>query len=199
MRILKEGDRGRAICDSCQSSVTIRYEYGTIHLEETDVDVPDVLVGVCDSCSQVVTIPAQSTPRLKEAREKKQLVLQANLPRQLDDVLRLVADAVEAREEAFTPAVLRFYLSEVARSRRFAARVAKLTRSDLAHGGPSVRRSLRLSHELLEAAWAGARAAGIRTKTDMVKGAIVAVKQDVLENSSATARRRVVQGIAAGA
>ena len=37
------------------------------------------------------------------------------------------------------------------------------------------------------------------TKTDLIRGVIVAAKEDVLENSSATARRRAVEVIAAGA
>jgi len=199
MKILREGDRGAAICDSCERSVTLRYEYRQVHLERTGVDVPDVLAGVCLDCDQVVTVAPQSTPRLKRAREDKSDVLQALLPRQLDDTLGVIADVLDAREDTFTPAMLRFYLSEVARSRRFAGRVERLSRSDLARGGRTVRRSLRLSKALLESAWRGAREAGLETKTDLLKGIIIAAKEDILEGSPGRARRRVVEGIAAGA
>lgn len=199
MRVLKEGDTGRAICYTCERSVPIHYEYRTVRLEKTNVDVPNVLVGVCDGCDGTVTIPAQSTPRLKEVRAAKEEVLQAHLPRHLDDVLRLIAHRLEAPEETFAPAMLRFYLREVATRPRFAGRVARLAVSELARGGGTTRRSLRLSRDLLEAAWQGARAAGIRTKTDLVRGVVVAAKEDVLESSSASARRRAVEGIAAGA
>lgn len=199
MRILKEGERESAICPGCERRVSIRYEYQVVRLEATGVDVPDVLVGVCTECDEVVSIPAQSTPKLKEAREGKEVVLQAHLPRQLHDVLFLIADRLNAREDSFTPWMLRFYLRELARSHRFAEHVARLARDDLAGGGRTVRRSFRVSRTLLDAAWTGARAAGIRTKADMVKGVIIAAKQDVLEESSARARRRTVEGIAAGA
>ncbi len=70
MRILREGQRRRAICPNCEGIVEIRYEYRTIHLEESDLDVENVLVGVCEACDDVVSIPAQSTPKLKQARAR---------------------------------------------------------------------------------------------------------------------------------
>ncbi len=70
MRMLQEGQRGLAICPNCKGIVEIRYEYRTNHLEESDLDVENVLVGVCEECDEVVSIPAQSTPKLKQARAR---------------------------------------------------------------------------------------------------------------------------------
>lgn len=80
MKILKEGNRSEAMCPSCQARVPIQYSYRTVHLDESDIDVKNVLVGVCEECGETVSIPAQSFPRLKEAREKKSKTIEARVP-----------------------------------------------------------------------------------------------------------------------
>ncbi len=196
MKILKGGDKGEAICDACSRRVTTTYEYRSVHLDRSDVDVDDVLVGVCDRCDQIVSIPSQSTPKLKEERLEKRTLVNYRLPRHLDDVLRLIADELDASTASFSPLVLRFYLREIQQDQAFARRVARLAKTDLAHGRAETRLAFRLSEDLLSSAWANARNVGIRTKTDMVKGLIVAAKEDVLE-SRAKGRRRTLRGIAA--
>jgi len=92
MKILKEGDRSEAMCHKCQARVPIKYYYRTVHLDESDIDVKNVLVGVCEKCGETVSIPAQSFPRLKEAREKKSKTIEARVPLELDDIIRVIAD-----------------------------------------------------------------------------------------------------------
>ena len=64
------GDRSEAICADCDRIVTTRYAVRTIHLSGSSINVPDVLVGVCDFCDGIVSLPAQSTPKIREARER---------------------------------------------------------------------------------------------------------------------------------
>ncbi|MFQ5791110.1 MAG: hypothetical protein ACE5JI_11625 [Acidobacteriota bacterium] len=195
MRILREGERGEAICRKCLARLPIRYEYRTVPLEESEVEVDNVLVGVCLSCDEVATIPAQSTPRLKEARERKLDPYNFRVPRHLDDVLVLIADRFSASPSSFWPIMLRFYLRELQENEEFARRIRVLARTELAKGRAEARLSIRLSEELLQAAWERAREAGIRTRTEMVKGLIVAAKEDILEGR-AKARRRTLGAIA---
>lgn len=70
MHLWNEGDRSEAICADCDRIVTTRYAVRTIHLSGSGIDVPGVLVGVCDSCDGIVSLPAQSTPQIREARER---------------------------------------------------------------------------------------------------------------------------------
>lgn len=196
MKLLREGDRGDGVCRSCRELVDTEYQRRSVYLEESEIEVDDVLVGVCTQCGETATIPAQSTPRLKEAREGKEQVLQARIPKHLDDALHLIAGRYGASESTFSPALVRFYLHEIAVSPRFAQRVARLSYSDLLEGGSTKRRSFRLSERLYERAWTRARDVGIRSRSAMVKAAVLAAMEDLLEPSSATARRRKVEGIA---
>lgn len=197
MRLLKEGDRGEGLCPHCRALVEIRYERRVVLLENSGVAVENVLVGVCGTCGETAVIPAQSTPRLREARELKEEVLQARLPGHLEDALHLIADRYGADQQTFAPSLVRLYLSELAHSPRFARRVARLAASEAVCGGSTRRWSLRLRTDLLNEAWARAEAAGIDSKTGMVKAAVVAAVEDLLEPSSAAARRRKVEGLAA--
>lgn len=68
MKILREGDRGYALARE-RGRVEIVYEYRTVTLEKSKATVRNVLVGVDAETGEVLTVPAQSTPKLKAARE----------------------------------------------------------------------------------------------------------------------------------
>jgi hypothetical protein len=196
MKIWKEGDTGEAICDTCERRVATTYAYRSVHLRQTGANVENVLVGVCDECDEVASIPAQSVPRLKEAREGKLQTVNARIPRHLDDVLHLLADRYRAATPSFSAAMLRYYLNEIATSESFARRVSRLADKDIVRGKADSRISLRLSERLWTLAWRKAREAGIERQTDMLKGLIIAALEDSVGGRAPT-RRRVLEGIAA--
>ncbi len=154
----------------------------TYYLHESGIDVPGVLLNVCDRCDNIATIPAQSTPRLLEARVPlKEEQLEARLPTHLEDVIYLIARDFHAPVQAFRAAVLRFYLVELAVDPGLAERVRLLAESDLADAPARARVSLRVPAELLSAAREQARAAGIAKDSDLVRGLLLAAKEDVLD------------------
>ncbi len=69
MRMLKSGDPVQAVCARCEAVVEGTYQHRAFPLEESGVVVPNVLVGVCGKCGEIVSLPAQSTPLLKAARD----------------------------------------------------------------------------------------------------------------------------------
>lgn len=103
------------------------------------------LVGVCDVCGEVVSIPHQSAPRLKEAREVPAEKVEYRLPRELADVLHLIAAEFGVRTDDFTSPLLKFYMREFTRDASFRRRVGRLSRARLAppvqrhHARPSMR------------------------------------------------------------
>ena len=70
MKNLPEGDRGYALAPE-RGRVEIVYEYRAIELEKSKATVRNVLVGVDTETGEVLTVPTQSTPKLKAAREVK--------------------------------------------------------------------------------------------------------------------------------
>lgn len=70
MKIMQEGDRGCALARE-RGRVEIVYEYRTIKLEKSNATARNVLVGVDAETGELLTVPAQSTAKLKAARRAK--------------------------------------------------------------------------------------------------------------------------------
>ena len=195
MKILREGDRGYALSPE-RGRVEIVYQYRPFKLEEANVTVKNVLLGVDVETGDVLTIPAQSTPKLKAAREaKKEKVLSVRVPRELDDVLHLIADYYHAEPEQFSPAVIRYYLTSASQNAGLTRRIGKLSKDRLASGKLEGNLRLRVDRELHDWVYTTASSTEGINQSDLIRGVIVAVKQDVLEGR-AKKRRRELEAIA---
>ena len=117
------------------------------------------------------------------------------MPRELDDVLHLVADRYRVAPRQFAPAVIRYYLTLARVDADMARRLNTLSRSRLATGRCRKDLRLRMPPELL--AWL--RDVAVATeganRSAMVRGAIVAAKEDVLDDR-ARQRQRHLEAIA---
>lgn len=180
--IAKEGDTGTAICPHCKDRVTTHAIVRTYHMHERNIDVPGVLLDICERCDQVATIPHQSSLRMLEARVPlKEEQLEARIPTHLEDVIYLISREFHVSVQAFRPAVLRFYLGELTRDAGLPERVRLLAESDLADAPARARVSLRVPAELLAAAREKAREARIAKDSDLIRGLLLAAKEDVLD------------------
>ena len=186
MRILQEGDRGSALSPT-RGQVQIVYEYRDIELE-SGISVRDVLVGVDATTGEMLTLPAQSTPKIKRARDgAKEQVLTARMPHELDDVLLLVSEHFSVSPAKFSPALIRFYLDEATHDSRLANRLLSLASGRLASARRSSRITVRCGAQLLERLSTLVADLDGASQSDLIRGAIVAAKEDVLEGR--TSRR----------
>ncbi len=114
MRIVKEGDKGQAICEECRKMVTYTYKvrdvpYGDDHQEIGLIS--SLLVGVCDECGELVVTAPQSTPQIRDALTAHRKPVELRLPRHLIDILNLSAAKLEAENpSAMTSFLLRYFL-----------------------------------------------------------------------------------------
>lgn len=192
MHLYREGDRSEAICHACEKRVTTQFAVRTLRLPESGIDVPDVLAAVCNECGGVAAIPAQSAPKLREARERRKAEeLEARIPSHLDDVVHLLSDHYAAPVASFRPSLLRFYLREVASDAELADRVKALADSELAQGRARARVSLRAPEGLLRDVRGRAREVGIGSDADLIRGILLAAKEDVLEGAAPERRLRL--------
>lgn len=184
MKFWREGDRSVGVCETCKTRVRTVFERRDFALDRPRVVVPDVLLAVCADCERVVAIPPQSSPRLNEARRKELAQLEARVPRHLEDALAVMAAECGKTDKEFRASILRYYLSEICRSATLAKRVKARARSPLAAGKADGRISLRLSRQLLDDVWTAAKRQGIRSKSELVVGLIVAASEDLLDASN---------------
>jgi hypothetical protein len=156
--------------------VPITYRYRSVRLEKTAVD---------DATDEVLVIPSQSTPRLKAAREQvKEETIQVKIPHELDDVLVVIADRFNAPPKKFTPAVLRYYLSEASESPKLRGRLVRLSGHPLASGKTGARLSFRSSREFGKRVQRAARLVKGGSVSALTRGAILAAKEDLVDGKS---------------
>ncbi len=198
IRFLRAGDTGRAICPHCKAMRGLVYQYRPVYLTKTKVTVPNVLVGACQECDRTIVLPAQSTPRIKEARERVVREQNARIPLELEDRLNIMAHSLDIRPEPFKGALCRYVLDRVVRDARFADRVWALAVSAEAKGTPGGRVKFRADVGLPKAAKAAAAAAGIGDLSAILRGAILAVDVMRREPRERAAMEHDLRVLAAG-
>lgn len=67
MKIYKDGDAGKGLCESCKGIVNTTYRIRDLPLSEGNQKVKGALCIVCDSCDSVIGFPQQSLHRVQEA------------------------------------------------------------------------------------------------------------------------------------
>lgn len=97
MRIVKEGEKGKAICEGCGLTTTT-YMLRDVDFSDKRGTVKNIIVGVCDKCNKVASIPNQSTPKIKSTKEFLKLPLDEQ-ERILKEQAKEMAKFYEAMEE----------------------------------------------------------------------------------------------------
>ncbi len=175
-RFLSAGDRSQAICPICKSLQDTEYQYRSVFLEKSKIHVHHVLVGICLQCETSVSLPAQSTPRIKEARQRVMKEQNARISLELEDRLNMMAAHMDARPEPFKGALCRYALTRVVHDAKFARRVWKHAQS-AAKGTPGARVKFRAEAVLPERAMAIAHASGVNDLSKILRGAFLTVDE----------------------
>ena len=64
------GDKRTIVCSNCGLS-SVTYQVRDISFNDDSTTVNNILVGVCDKCNQIVSLPKQSVPEVKIEYEKQ--------------------------------------------------------------------------------------------------------------------------------
>lgn len=124
MKLFQEGEKGKALCSHCEGLVTTTYRRRDVPFNDGKGVANNILVGACNTCDHVVAIPAQSTPAIREARQKEVKPLEASLPAIYIDVLDLASHAIDNNASTdFRRVLLAYFLHRTAKD---PDRVAKI-------------------------------------------------------------------------
>ena len=179
MKIIEAGTRGVALAPS-GGKVPVVFEYRDLTLDSGLV-VRDVLVGVAEDSGEVLTVPSQSTPRIKLARQAaKDETFSVRIPLELNDVLWGVSYELGANPSKFNSALIRFYLHEAASDRTVARRLKRLSSSGLAAKPSVAKLTLRSDTDLLSRVRRVEERESV-SRSELVRGAVVAAKEDVFD------------------
>lgn len=188
MKIRFAGEKSKAMCENC-GLVSTTFAYRDVPLAQSGKIVKDILVGVCDQCSSVLSTPAQSTSAIRAEREREQISIEAVLPSPYIEVLDLACQKISTKaSQEMRKRLLLFYVHQYATGEldwKDASQAYRdflpLIPKDIAL--PKKRISLRVSRKMADE-FDGVVIAANQSKTSTLKFIIAAIKTDVLDKNS---------------
>jgi hypothetical protein len=185
MRLYVEGEAGRAVCHR-DGLVATHFQYRDVPFDDGHGSAPDILVGVCDVCGDVLVIPPQSTPPIRAARERATVSLEAQLPALYLETLDLAAYRINPQLSTdFRKALLSYYLHGAATEKEVGAGLLADWQAfrDSFPGAekqsPRKRLSLKISPMLAEEI-EGLMAATALNRTDLIKSLVGRIHREVV-------------------
>jgi hypothetical protein len=188
MQIHKGGDKGNALCETCQGKVATTYQRRDVPLSDGSATVPNVLVGVCDTCDSVVTLPHQSVPRVSQVVHKERKGLEARIPAHMKDMLLMVYSELH-QSERFEGYIVRYYLDNWGKHHVPVSRVKRYLRSDLFIGKANCRLTVRAVDPEASLNVIRDKVKEIKTNSMVFKTIALAAYEDVIERPKSKARK----------
>ncbi|WP_298268692.1 hypothetical protein [Gemmatimonas sp.] len=175
-----EGDTTLDLCLSCEKEVMARFALRTLRLEQSGVSVDGVLVAVCPECQRITSIPAQSEPRLRDARERAaEDRLESRVTQAAEDAFRTIAHALCAEESALRSKLVTYYLRQLQREPALLDRVRRYAEGTLARGPRMLRFAARIQHADIDPVARLLQSRGV-SRSDLAIGIIGLAASDVL-------------------
>ena len=185
-KLYEEGEKSKAICESCQQVVSSTFARRNVPFSDGKGEVKDILVSVCDLCDQVVAIPAQSTPAIRETRQKEVKAIEAQLPAIYLDMLDLAAYTIDsASSTEFRKVLMILYLHRFASGEYPRERLLKAHRSAVARfkeqrGAARRRLSMKVTPRIAEDIKTLTEDTAMN-QTEVIKSVIYQIQADVIE------------------
>lgn len=182
MIIHKEGGVSRALCEQCGMVVPTTFRYA--EFDAIGVRVPEVLQGFCDICGDAVSLPHQSTFRIREYRESRNHQVEFRVPLHFTDILLAIGSIhkISRKPNLLCRLISELYLTKMIRPEGLALR-RKIIRGiddELATGKSKDRLSC-VFPELTYSALKTVSGDEHKSTSDIVRGIIVTAKHDFLD------------------
>lgn len=186
MKLHYAGEKSRAICE-VDGPVATTFAYRDVPFSDGTGVARQILVGVCDRCGKVVSIPPQSTPAIKAARDKADVSIEAVLPAVYLDALDLACYRIDPDvSQDFRKRLLMYYVHRSVKDKAAMRRIAKVLKqagAEFRKGeqSPARRRlSMKVSPAMSRSVDRLAEAAQL-SKTDLFKSLVVQIEKDIVE------------------
>lgn len=180
MKIFTEGEKSKGLCEVCKKLVPTTFKVSSIALSSGKGNVDGILAAKCDHCDHIVSIPQQSSPRIKEVLNTKKHSIEVRLPIHLLDILNLASDQFEmGSPEQLKDSLVRYYIARADRDKTISKKIKKFSESDFAKGSGH-----RLSFKVNQAIYNRFIHLMEQTnlnKTQLLKGLILQINEDVLQ------------------
>lgn len=176
----EQGDTTPDVCFRCEKEIVATFDLRSMPLEQSGVEVDDVLVAICPDCGQVSSIPAQSEPRLREARERAAAgQLSSRVTHAADDAYRTIAGALGTSDSALRSHLVTYYLREVQREPSLLERIYQYAHGTLSRGRRNQRFVARVQERDIQIVRGLIRDRGVN-ESDLATGIIGLAASDLL-------------------
>lgn len=192
-KLYKPGDKSRAICPHCAALVSTTFAYRDVPFDDGSGVVKGILAGTCDVCGAVASIPAQSTPAIRRARETADVSLEVSLPAPEVEILDAAAYRIDPEASArFRKSLIAYYVRKLRQNPADAAtlkgQAADWRRNHAARKRPGVaipnrRLSFKVSPRMDRDVRSVMEETGL-TKTELVRAVVMKIEQDLIAQES---------------
>jgi len=184
MVILKEGDKSKGACEKCRKLVITTFRYAP--LKYNNLVIPDILQGFCDECGEPVSIPHQSSYKIKEFRERVSHQVELRVPSHYTDILIAIGaiHKISQKPNLMCRLIAELYMSKTyipAEGKAIYRKIMNGLGDDLAKGKSKDRLSCLFTDTTYTALKKIADMGKMNSSTIM-KGIIVMAKHDILDN-----------------
>jgi len=167
MKIVKEGDKSKAVCQFC-GLVAITYNLRDVPFSDNNGIVRNILAGVCDKCGNVASIPRQSTPKIKAAYNEAKKSAEFRVPAHFIDILSLASYRIdEEMGDILSKPLLLYYVHKLNTGSISSSRLKRL--------------SLKITERTEKELSSVVKKTGLQNNTDVIKGIILSIYEDIVQ------------------
>lgn len=182
MRFVKEGDKRQVICHNCGRNGAT-YLLRDVDFSDKSGTVKNILAAVCDKCHEVVSIPAQSTPKIKAEYNRVKASLEVRLPAHYLDILNVAIQKINPDlDENFNRYLILYYIHALSIGHYKQQGLSKLLATDIAKAKSSKRLSMKLNVNQLNALNTIMITQQLKRNTDVIKAIILKINEDIVQN-----------------
>ena len=185
MVIYKEGDVSKGLCYKCKKLVGTSFRFAPYNFN--GLMIPDILQGFCDVCGSPVSIPHQSSFKIKEFRERVSHQLEFRVPPHFTDILIAIGAThnISKKPNLLCRLVAELYLSKANQpeGRMIRNKILSALADALSQGKSKDRISCVFTDTAFFALKTISQEEN-KSSSAIVKGIIVAAKHDLLDNGN---------------
>ena len=195
MKIYKENDKSKAICDKCSKVVDTTFKYEIFKYK--NILIEDVLQGFCDECGKSVSIPHQSTYKIKSYREEKcTKKREYRVPAHINDIILSIGSVNKLgnKTNSIFRVLSKYYINKLRPKRHKTAlnRIKASISNDLSKGKAKGRISCTIDLTDYNLLMDRRKEIAVSEK-DLMVGIVVNAKKDFLDNDNPQSKKELVE------
>lgn len=181
MKIIKEGDSRQVVCSEC-GLTHATYMLRDVSFSDNSGAVKNILAAVCNDCNKVVSIPKQSTAKVKAEYNKIKTPIDVRVPAHYLDILNLATQKIDpSLSESFNKSLVLYYLHALSSERYSQRNLGLLLNSDIAKAKASKRFSVKLNNKSINEIKSLMASQGLKNNTEVFKSLILKINEDIVQ------------------